>query len=117
MPTPIVVLREAVKAVPAVKYALGVGGIAATVAIVAAFGLSSRAAILGTIVTLILMGVLVIFARASALAGPQLQVPALVFTWCALFLFVATGVALFTSVFFNRPAKLREWLQQERVTT
>jgi len=111
MPSPIEFLREAVKAVPAVKYALGVGGIVAAVAIVYSFKLDPRVAFVGTIVTLVLMGVLVVFARMAALSGTRLHLPALVFTWFVLLLFMATSVSLFSSVFFEKPLDLHYWLQ------
>jgi uncharacterized membrane protein len=56
------------KAVPAVKYALGVAGILSVVAITKTFGLSPYWAVLGSIVTLVLMVVLLIFARLTKTA-------------------------------------------------
>ena len=48
---PLAVLREAIRAVPAVKYALGVAGLLSVVAIPTAFGLNAPTAALGAIVT------------------------------------------------------------------
>jgi hypothetical protein len=96
-------LREAVKAVPAVKWALGVGGIASVVAIVAAFGLDLRVAGFGVVIMIPLMMLLVVFARAATLTGKAMRIPALVLAWFVLIVFMAVSAALVTSVFFDRP--------------
>ena len=77
MTTPIAFLREAITAVPAVKYALGVGGIVAAIAIIFTFGIDARIAVIGTIVMLLIMSVLVIFARMSTVADARLHFPVL----------------------------------------
>ena len=110
MPDPFHFLREAVKAVPAVRYALGVGGIFAAIAIVYSLKLEPRVAFVGTLVMFVLMGVLVIFARVTSLASPRMLWPALVFTWFTLFVFVAVSFSLFTSVFLKWPLDLAYWL-------
>ena len=43
-------LKEAIRAVPAVKYAMGVGGVAAVVAIVAGLKIDYRVAVFGTVI-------------------------------------------------------------------
>lgn len=110
MISPIQTLREATRAVPAVKYALGVGGILATVALLYSFRIDPRVAFVGTIVVLVLMGVLVVFARMAALSGARLHFPAMVFTWFVLLVFMATTIGIFTSVFFKVPVNLQYWL-------
>jgi hypothetical protein len=107
---PIPVLRDAIKAVPAVKWALGVGGVLAVVALVYMFKLDARVAFVGLVVLFCFMGVLVVFARASTLRSGAIFWPAMAFTWFALIMFMATTVSLFTSVFFSMPRDLREWL-------
>lgn len=110
MTAPLQFLREAIRAVPAVKYALGVGGVVAAIAIVYSFNLSPRFAFFGTLIMFILMGVLVIFARMVSLPGTHLALPALVFTWFTLIIFMAVSITLFTSVFFRQPVNLTNWL-------
>ena len=110
MTTPSQFLAQAIRAVPAVKYALGIGGVVAAVAIVYSFKIDSRVAFVGTLVMLVLMGVLVIFARMSSLPGHRLNLPALVFTWFVLLLFMALSGSLFASVFFQKPLDLSSWL-------
>lgn len=110
MQTPIHVLRQSILAVPAVKYALGVAGIIAAVAVVYAFRIDARVAFVGAIVMFVLMGVLVVFARMASLAGPRLLLPAQVLSWFTLLLFIAVSVSLFGSVFLHRPLDLSCWL-------
>ena len=109
-PDPMKFVREAIKAVPAVKWALGVGGIASIVAIVAAFGLDVRVAAIGVLVMIPLMTLLVVFARAATLSGRAMRLPALILAWFVLVAFVAVSIGLLTSVFFDRPVPLKHWL-------
>jgi hypothetical protein len=109
-PAPASLLKQAIKAVPAVKYALGIGGIIAVIAIVSSFGIDFRVAFFGTIVMLVLMAVLVIFAKLAGQASSSFRAPALVFTWFSLILFMAVSIVLFTSVFWGSPVDLRNLL-------
>ncbi len=106
---PATLLQEAVRAVPAVKYALGIAGILAVLAIAKGFGLDPAFAIGGTIVMLALMVVLLIFARlsASAKASQHFVLPALFLMWGFLALVLASAGLLFSSAFFGRPIDLR----------
>ena len=113
MPLPFTVLREAIRAVPAVRYALGVGGIVSAVAVIFSFKIDARVAFVSAVVMLLLMTILVVFARLSSLPGNKLAAPALVFTWFALILFMAVSAALFSSVFFEKPLRLSRWLTAE----
>jgi hypothetical protein len=101
------ILNKAIKAVPAVKYALGIAGIVAGIAIVASMHTSYTLAAFGTVIMLILMTVLVVFARVTKTINIGMQTPALVFTWFALLLTMATAFLLFTSVFFGIPVDLK----------
>jgi hypothetical protein len=105
------ILDEAIRAVPAVKYALGVTGIVAAIAIVRLFNLDLRIAAFGTIVTFALMVALVIFAALTKLAPRHFLLPVLVMVWSFLILVIATAVLLFTSVFFKKPVDLMNWLK------
>lgn len=92
-------LREAIAAVPAVKYALGVGGIAAVISIVlSGLGLDTKTAIVGTLILLVLMVVLVVFSRLTKLVA-ALYWPALVLCWAFLLLTI-TSAGLFAAAFF-----------------
>ena len=107
---PLQILREAIKAVPAVRYALAVAGVVSVVAIAQAFRLDFRVALLGTIFVFILMTVMVVFANLSRTTGSSLHSPALTFTWFSIILTMVTATFLFTSVFFQWPVSLSHWL-------
>ena len=114
MINPIDMLREAIKAVPSVKYALGIGGVASIVAIIInLFGLSPTIAIIGTIVVLILMGVLVIFARMTSINSTKMFIPIMSFTWFVLIFFILISLSLFTSIFFRIPLDLHHWISPD----
>jgi len=101
-------LRAAIKAVPAVKFALGVGGIIAVIAIVAGFKIDFLFAAFGTVIMLVLMTVLVLFASLAGQHKDNFKTPMLVFTWFSLLLTMVTALALFFSVFADWPLELRK---------
>jgi len=100
---PFGVVRAAMRAVPAVKYALGVAGVMAALAIGRTFFSSSRAAIFGALCMLGLMVLLLVFSASTKLAPRFLQLPALVLTWAILVIFVLSGSLFAASVFFEWP--------------
>jgi tetratricopeptide (TPR) repeat protein len=102
------VLRESMKAVPAMKYALAVAGILAVVAMVGAFRVSPQTAVFGSIITLVLMVAMVIFARLTTTAPRHFFLPVKIMMWAFLIVTVATAFLLFTSAFFQWPRGLRE---------
>jgi hypothetical protein len=102
-PFPLQILREAIRAVPAVKYALGVAGVVAVVSIIKLFGLDLWTAFAGAAVIFVLMIVLVVFARISKFGPTELQLPALVLMWSFLVLMIAATTLLFTSAFWGWP--------------
>jgi hypothetical protein len=111
--SPLEFLKAAIKAVPPVKYALGVGGIVAVVAIVVGgWKIDPVVAVLGTIAMLLLMTILVIFAKLSARPASTFALPALVLTWFSLLMMMATAAGLFGSVFFGTPVNLQWWIQR-----
>jgi hypothetical protein len=105
---PFRVLKEAIKQVPALKYALGVAGIAAAAAIVKSLVSDLRVAVFGIILMVVLMTVLVVFAKLTAIASKDFKLPALVLLWFSLLLVIAVSSLLFTSTFFNWPMKLKD---------
>jgi hypothetical protein len=111
--SPYQVLNDAVKAVPSVKYALGIAGVVAAVAIIQAFRIGYRIAFLGAIVMFVLMVLLVIFAKLTQTAQTHFVAPVLVLMWSFLLLAIGTACLLFTSVFFRFPLDLRDWLKPE----
>ena len=111
------ILREATEAVPAVRYATGITGVAAAVAIIASFKLGPAIAVLGLVVTLGLMAVLLAFARVAGAdarnpAAPGRAVPnaGVVMVWVFTLLTCATGIMVFTVTFFGVPTTWQELL-------
>jgi hypothetical protein len=99
-------LKEAIKAVPSVKYALAVAGILAAASI--AIQLTNNdwyIALLAAIGTLLLMVLMVVFARLSTAAPDNFKTPGVVLTWFALLLLMIWAGGLTTSVFSGWPIK------------
>jgi len=107
---PLDLLREAVKAVPAVRYALGLCGLLAVVAIAMALRLNPALAVFGTVVTLVLMVALVVFAKLTAIAPRHFLLPVMVLMWASLVVLLACVVLLASYVFFGQPRGLERWI-------
>ena len=103
-------LKEAIKAVPAVKYALGVAGVTAVVAIVSAFKISLTVAVFGTITMFGLMFVLVLFSWFSKNARQDARIPALVLVWTFVLLTLITATLFLSSFFFHWPRPLEGYV-------
>lgn len=105
--SPFRILKEAIKAVPAVKYALGVAGVASVIAIVAGFKVDYRIAVFGTIIMIALMLLLLVFSNAASPKNKRsLRLPSLVLTWSFLLLIIFSTTLLATSFFFSWPQEL-----------
>ena len=102
------ILKEALRRVPAMKYALAVAGILAVVALVGAFRISPLVAVFGAVIILVLMVAMVIFARLTKVAPRHLLLPAQVMMWSFLLVTVATAFLLFSCTFFRWPKPLNE---------
>ncbi len=100
-------IREAIKAVPAVRWALGVGGTAAVISLVLSpqFGLPPKTAVIGLILAFILMGILVIFSTMAS-QTEELKPLAKIFSWFVLAVFMAVTVLLIGCAFFDYPKPL-----------
>ncbi len=111
---PLNVLRTATKAVPALKYAVGVSGLIAIVAIVRQFGLSPQSAALGSVVVLVLMVGVFVFARLSAFTGRKVYIPAMMLLYSFTLLVILVASFLFTSAFMDWPKPLGQLFSGER---
>jgi hypothetical protein len=99
-------LKKAIEAVPAVRYALGVGGIAAVIAIVAGF-LDLRIAVVGIPILFVFMVILVIFARLVA-KTPGMRWAVSMLLWCSVLIMIAV-LMLFIVTFFVQAETLHSW--------
>jgi len=101
---PLTLLKNAVAAVPAVKYALGVAGIAAAVAIVLGLKLNPQVAVFGTLIVLGLMFILLIFARFSGQKeNPEILQPAKVLVWFYTVIIMVVTCLFISSYFLRWP--------------
>jgi hypothetical protein len=110
-------LREAISAVPAVRYALGVAGIAATVSIVAGLSTDYRVAFFGTVIMLGLMFGLVSFSWFATNSPATIKPLALTLAWVFVLLISATAFFIFTSVFISWPQPLQAYLRPPPLPT
>jgi hypothetical protein len=104
--TPWSVLHAAVRAVPALKYTLAVLGVVSAIAIVKGFGIDFRVAVFGTVIIVVLMAALVVFAALTKVRSPQVRAAALVMMWSFLALTILSAALLFTAAFFSYPKPL-----------
>jgi hypothetical protein len=72
---PLSILKQAIEKVPPLKYALGVVGLAAGVALIKILITDLRLALFGIIVLLVLMIVLFVFAKLTSVASKELKKP------------------------------------------
>src|SRR5262245_827197 len=109
---PLTLLKGAIQSVPAVKYASGVLGIAAAVAITLGIIRDPKIAFFGIAFMLGLMFILVIFAYAAK-ETPGIRWLAALLAWAIAILFVATLIAVFTSFVFGIPRTFAAYLRRE----
>lgn len=100
-------IDKAIKAVPSIRYALGIAGIVAVIAIISSLKIDYRIAIFGTIIMLILMVILVIFTIITTLPKTYFKIPALIFIWFSLFIVIGVSILLIMSVFIQWPLELK----------
>lgn len=115
--SPYKLVKDGIKAVPAVRYALGVAAIAAVIAIVSGFIKDYRIAVLGTIVMLALMSALVVFSSLARTAAKDVRPLALLLAWASVILIIATSVLIFTGFFFSWPRPLDRYVEAVRERT
>ena len=106
--SPFSALKEAVKAVPAMKYAVAVLGLVAVVAIAAAWRVNFKVAVFGAGIILILMVSVLVFARLTAFGAGLFLLPAMILLYTFVILTAAAGVRLFTAAAFKWPPDLHE---------
>jgi len=108
---PFQILKAGIRAVPAVRYALAVAGMAATLAIVASFRLDWRVAVIGGLVVLIFMVAMVAFSGLTKLGSEAIKGPATFLLWAFVMLTVLSAYLFASSVFFEWPLPLSEWIK------
>ena len=105
---PLTILKDAIKAVPAMKYALAVLGLVAVVAIVSLWRVKYEVAIFGAVIILGLMVPVLVFAKLTKVAPKYFLGPARAFLWAFVILTIVAGTCLFTAAAFRQPTALYE---------
>ena len=100
---PLRVLKQSIKAVPAVRYALGVVGVAAGASLIHAYFSSTRGAVYATVAMLALMVLLWIFAQLVRISPKSLKYPTLVLAWAIFIVAACLPITLISSVCFDWP--------------
>lgn len=114
MTSALAILRQAIAQVPAVRYALGVGGVCSIVAIVLlGWKLEPATAVIGALAVLVAMVVLVVFAALAKIGGKAMRPLAMVLAWSFLLLTVATSGLFVACAFFDKPKSLPCLLRNE----
>jgi hypothetical protein len=103
---PMVVLKAAIKAVPSLRYALGIAGIAAVVAIILGLGLHPQIAVFGTLMVIGVMFILVVFSRYAGSQDSSFKGPATLLVWFFTVVTMAAITLLATSYFLQWPLPL-----------
>lgn len=97
------IIDKGTKAVPATKYAVGILGLAAVVAVIRQFRLDWAIALWGTIILLGLMILLVVFARLTETSPEEFKGPVKVLMWSFVILFICNCILLSASAFTGYP--------------
>ncbi len=105
---PLKTLTVAIKHVPAVKWAMGVLGVAAAVAVAVAFFANPISALAGTVIMIFLMILLFLFSIIMKVGPTGLHTPAIVLVWAALGLVLVYAVLITTAIFFEVPRPFPE---------
>lgn len=103
---PFALLTQAIRAVPSVRYALGVAGIAAAVAIILGLKLRPQVAIFGTLIVFGFMFLLLVFSS-YATTKPNFKGPAIVLVWFYTIAAVVSTSLFISSYFWNWPLNIR----------
>jgi hypothetical protein len=100
---PLKILKQSIEAVPAVRFALGVVGVAAGASLVRAYFSSTRGAVYATVAMLVLMVLLWIFAQLVRISPKSLKYPTLILAWAVFVVAACLPFVLISSVCFDWP--------------
>jgi hypothetical protein len=103
---PITLIREAVEAVPAMRYVLAVLAMVAVIPIVIAWNVDLRIALGSAVVVLFLMVAVVVFAKLTKTSARHFLRPIMVLMWSGVILVVVFATSLFFAAAFGQPPGL-----------
>lgn len=105
--TPLGLLRASIDAVPVMKYAVAVGGVAGLVSVVLlAWKVPGETAVFGTLIGIIFMVIMIIIGAIGKLKVPHLVPLALVLAWSFLVLTISVAALFVGCAFFDQPKTL-----------
>ena len=104
---PLGLLQAAIKAIPQMKYALGVVGMGAAAALALGLLGSPTGAVVGVSLAVAFSVVLVVFAKLAQAKASAFLRPALILLWSTILMFPPLLLCLFTSFFFGKPLDFR----------
>jgi uncharacterized membrane protein len=110
-PGPMAVLAEAIKAVPAMRYALGALGLLSVLAMIGVWRISPQLALAGVPALLVAMVALVTFAQLTRTSRRDLRLAALAFLWSFLSIAIGVTLLLCTSWFWEWPQPIDHLLK------
>jgi hypothetical protein len=113
---PVTILREAVKQVSAMKYALPVAALVAVFVIIRKLGVGGVDAIVGAVIVLGGMVLVFVFSALTELNKNYLRLPALVLVWSVL-LFAIAGSAVGVWSWFLGPHRITDVLVVDRAAS
>jgi hypothetical protein len=114
---PLTLLRAAMRAAPATKWATGVVGLVAAVALILTVVRSPLHAFIGVAALFVAMVALFVFSRVLKITVQTTRPAAVTLMWFMVLVFIATVCCLFMSVFFNWPWPLLQALDDSNPTT
>lgn len=106
-PGPMGVLREAIKAVPALRYGLASVGIVAAVVVALKLASDVKVAMFGVMAAIVIMVVVVVFARLASPHTKNRHATEFVLLWYALIMFMTITTLSVSSFFIGWPTDMR----------
>ncbi|CAM2005280.1 hypothetical protein APED_01335 [Acanthopleuribacter pedis] len=108
-------ITKATKAVPSVKYALGVVGVASGLMfIVGISNLKLSGLFFGTLTMFFFMILLLVFSFMASSDNGWIKYPSIFLLWGTVLLSLAFGATFYTSIFWKKPQDLSHYLTLER---
>jgi hypothetical protein len=106
---PLRILKQAIKAVPAVRFALGIVGVAAGASLIRTYFSSTRDSAYATAAMLVLMLLLWIFSQLVRISPKSLKYPVLTLAWAIFVVAACLPFAIISSVCFDWPKPITQF--------
>ncbi len=121
MTNPFKILNAAIQKVPFVKYALGVAGVAAAIAIIKSFGIENYSSIpvISILIMLGFMVLLFLFASLTRVNDRPLKIAGYILIYTTVTITCVSSILLASSIFFDRPKPITQYgiFQKDKIDT